>query len=268
MVRVCFIVLALVVAAVPAWAQQLQLDIRDGLVTLSATNVPVRQVLAEWAKVGGTRVTGAERITGPPLTLKLEGVPEAKALDIVLRGAAGYMAATRSEPALGRSMYDRIMVLASSTPPASSGPGATAAAARPAANRFGVPPVIEPPDPGESVSEAPDVADLQQQQGNPFADAFAQQGGANPFAQQGVNPFTQQGPNPFGQPIQPTPFGQPTQQLGQPTLQQGGSFFQPLQPAQAPPPSGFFGVPGSVSPGMVQPVVPPGQPVVRPRPQG
>ena len=46
MIRVCSIVLALVAAALPAWAQQLQLDIQDGLVTLSATNVPVRQVLA------------------------------------------------------------------------------------------------------------------------------------------------------------------------------------------------------------------------------
>ena len=52
-------------AALPASAQQqLTLDIHDGLVTMSATNVPVRQVLAEWASVGGTRVVGAERITG------------------------------------------------------------------------------------------------------------------------------------------------------------------------------------------------------------
>ena len=252
-VRVCFIVLALVVAALPARAQQLQLDIRDGLVTLSATNVPVRQVLAEWAKVGGTRMVGAERITGPPLTLSLEGVHEAKALDIVLRGAGGYMAVARSEPGAGRSMYDRILVLASSTPPA-AGPTANVAANHPAANRvgvppaaadrFGVPPAVEPPDAADSGTESPDAADLPQ--GNPFSDAFAQQG-----------------VNPFGQPAAPgIPFGQPLPRPGQPYVQ-GNSFFQQLPPADpehgaslpgfvqplqpmpaAPPPQGFFGVPG------------------------
>jgi hypothetical protein len=254
MLRACFTVLALVVA-LPVWAQPLELDIRDGLVTLSATNVPVRQVLAEWARVGGTRVVGAERITGPPLTLQLEGVPEAKALDIVLRGAAGYMAAARSPQSVGGlSIYDRIMVLASSTPPAAAAGAGAAAVNRPAANRFGVPPAIEPV---ESATESPDVADLPQ--GNPFADAFAQQG---------TNPFNQQGANPFGQPIQPTPFGQPVPQPGQ--FPQGG-FFQPLQPASAPPAQGFFGVVGSATPGLVQQPVqpqPPAPPNVRPRPQG
>lgn len=257
MVRVCFTVLALVVA-LPAWAQQLNLDIRDGLVTMSATNVSVRQVLTEWARVGGTRVVGADRIAGAPLTLHLEGVPEAKALDIVLRGAAGYMAAARPVPGAGRSMYDRILVLATSTPPA-GGAAASAAAAgnRPAANRFGVPPAVEqPPDQADLGTDMPDVNEQPQGQVNPFANAFGQAAaGATPFGQPGaVNPFGQA----IGQPPQP--------------FQPGGGFFQPLQPQAVPgavAPSGFFGAPGSTAPGMVlqpaQPLQPPG---VRPRPQG
>jgi hypothetical protein len=254
MVRVCFTVLALLVA-LPAWAQQLNLDIRDGLVTLSATNVPVRQVLAEWARVGGTRVVGAERISGSPLTLSLEGVPEAKALDIVLRGAAGYMAAARSVPGAGRSMYDRILVLATSTPPA-GGPSAGGAANRPAANRLGVPPPVESPAQPDVVAEMPEMTD--QSQVNPFANAFGQAGAAAPFGQM--------------QPGQVNPFGQPIGQPGQPFPQ--GGFFQPLQPAQgapgAPPASGgFFSMPGAATPGMVQqPAQPPAPPGVRPRPQG
>ena len=55
MVRASVTALALLLIALPASAQQLSLEIRDGLVTLQATNVPVRQVLAEWAKVGGTK---------------------------------------------------------------------------------------------------------------------------------------------------------------------------------------------------------------------
>ena len=70
MVRASVSALALLLA-LPASAQQLSLEIRDGLVTLQATNVPARQVLAEWAKVGGTKVVGSERLTGAPLTLSL-----------------------------------------------------------------------------------------------------------------------------------------------------------------------------------------------------
>src|SRR5919109_5194378 len=43
---------AFVLLFVPqAHAQQLKLDIRDGRVSLDAQNVPVRQILAEWARV-------------------------------------------------------------------------------------------------------------------------------------------------------------------------------------------------------------------------
>ena len=61
--------------ALPAAAQQLNLEIKDGRVTLDATGVPARQILAEWARVGGTKVVGAEKIVGGPLTLKLSGMP-------------------------------------------------------------------------------------------------------------------------------------------------------------------------------------------------
>lgn len=254
MVRVCLTVLALAVA-LPASAQQLTLDIRDGLVTMTATNVPVRQVLAEWARVGGTRVVGGDRIAGAPLTLSFEGLPEAKALDIVLRGAAGYLAAGRSVPGAGRSIYDRILVLATSTPPAAG--GATAAAGnRPAANRFGVPPAVEAPDQADLGTDMPEVNEQPQGQVNPFANAFGQAAaGATPFGQPG-------GVNPFGQAI-----GQPPQ-----PFQPGGGFFQPLQPQAVPgavPPSGFFGAPGATTPGMMLQPAQPGQPPDgRPRPQG
>ncbi|MEP7116297.1 MAG: hypothetical protein ABI880_01870 [Acidobacteriota bacterium] len=261
MLRGCFFVLALGVA-VPAWAQQLSLDIRDGLVTMSATNVPVRQVLEEWAKVGGTRVIGAERVSGPALTLSLEGVPEGKALDIILRGAAGFMAAARTVPGTGRSVYDRIMVLATSTPPAGgNAAGAAGAAGRPAANRFGVPTAATAAD--TSDAGVNDTLEMNEQpQVNPFANAFGQPGMPNPFGQpaQAV---------PFGQPAQGNPFGQA---IPQQPFQPGGNFFQPLQPATgvptAPPGTGFFGAGGSVTPGMIQQApqqVPPG---TRPRPPG
>ena len=71
-----------VVAAWPAGAQQLKVDFHDGRVTVDATSVPVRTILTEWGKVGGTKIVGAERITGAPMTVKLVNVTEAQALEI------------------------------------------------------------------------------------------------------------------------------------------------------------------------------------------
>ncbi len=73
-----------------------------------------RAILAEWSKIGGTNIVNGERVTGAPLTLKLVDVPEAQALEIILRSVAGYMAAPRGQTP-GASRYDRILVLPTST---------------------------------------------------------------------------------------------------------------------------------------------------------
>jgi hypothetical protein len=104
----------------------LRLQISDGLVTLHADNVPVRTILAEWSRLGGAQIIGGDRVTGTPLTLELERVPERQALDIVLRGVSGYMLAAREAGAAGASMYDRIMILPTSAAPRN--PAAVAAA--------------------------------------------------------------------------------------------------------------------------------------------
>ncbi|MEO7135289.1 MAG: hypothetical protein ABI024_13830 [Vicinamibacterales bacterium] len=108
-----------VVIVAPAVAQQpLKLSFQDGRVTVDATSVPVRTILTEWGKVGGTKVVGAERITGAPITLKLVNVTEAQALETILRSVAGYMAAPRNGATTGPSIYDRILVMATSSAPA------------------------------------------------------------------------------------------------------------------------------------------------------
>ncbi|HZB25430.1 MAG TPA: hypothetical protein VE379_04830, partial [Vicinamibacterales bacterium] len=86
---------ALVAGASPAVAQDLKLSMANGRVTLVAQDVPVRQILAEWARIGGTRIVNAEKLVGPPVTLQLIDYPEGRALDVLLRDAAGYMAAPR-----------------------------------------------------------------------------------------------------------------------------------------------------------------------------
>lgn len=113
--------------ASPCWAGQVKLEIHDGLVTLSAKDASVREVLAEWSRVGQTRIVNAERVPGGLLNLELNGVPEARALDTILRSAAGYMAAPRVVRVATGSVYDRIMVMPLPRP-AAGGPSATAGA--------------------------------------------------------------------------------------------------------------------------------------------
>lgn len=109
-------VLAVLLAA-PVFASELSLTIRDGRVTLVASDVSVREVLAEWARVGRVTIINGERLGGSPLTLRLEDVPEAEALASILRTASGYVLAPRSATVTEGSRFDRVLILPSSVPP-------------------------------------------------------------------------------------------------------------------------------------------------------
>jgi hypothetical protein len=113
-------------------APGVRLTIRDGSVWLAADRVTASEILAEWARVGQTRIVNGERVPGGPMTLELNGVPEQQALEVVLRSASGFLALARtlahadaSSPSM-TSRFERILVLPASTAP--PGPGAQAAA--------------------------------------------------------------------------------------------------------------------------------------------
>jgi hypothetical protein len=99
--------------AAPTWAGDLKLEIRDGRVTLDARDVTVRQILAEWARVGRTTVIDGQKVPGGPVTLQLAGVTERQALDVLLRSVAGYIAAPRAQAVPNTSAFDRIVVMPS-----------------------------------------------------------------------------------------------------------------------------------------------------------
>jgi hypothetical protein len=90
---------------------------QDGRVTLNAAGATVREILAAWAKVGQTRIVNAERVSGGPVTLHLQDIPEEQALEIILRSVSGYLAAPRADAIANASRYDRIFVMPTSTPP-------------------------------------------------------------------------------------------------------------------------------------------------------
>jgi hypothetical protein len=199
-----------VVMAAPAMAQQLKLDFHGGLVTVEATSVPVRTILTEWGKIGGTKIVGAERIAGAPLTLKLVNVSEAKALETILRSVAGYMVAPRSTVAAGPSMYDRILVMATTSAPAQAAGRPTPQQPNPAFNgtqRF-VPPrqraeQQEPPE-----QEEPEERD--ENPPNPPVFTFPQPGQQNGYTQPGQFNAAPNGGAPQGIVINPTTPGPQT----------------------------------------------------------
>jgi len=233
--------------AAPAFAQQpLKLSFQDGRVSVDATAVPISVILKAWGDVGGTKIVGAERIAGGPLTLKLVNVAEAQALEIILRGVSGYMAAPRNAATTtGPSTYDRILVMASA-------PGPDPAAARPSsaqpspvagAQRF-VPP---PRQPRPEMPEQPEADEPDQNPPQPPpVFTFPQPGQQNgqPPGTNGPAGVVQPGMTVPGNtitinPAQPAP-GQPTAPIGvaQPGMMVPAPQPQPTPPGMIRPPGG------------------------------
>src|SRR5438094_453851 len=115
---------AMTFTASPAFAD-VRVTMHDGRVTVVASDATPRQILTEWARVGQTKIVNVERIPGGPISIELTSVPEAQALDILLRSLSGYITAPRAADAANLSQFDRIIImptLASARPAVSSAP--------------------------------------------------------------------------------------------------------------------------------------------------
>ena len=104
----------------PASAGELKLTMQGGRVTIIADNVPLRQILQEWARVGQTKIVNADKMSGPAMSLQLIDAPERDALDILLRSASGYIAAPRPVPVANMAYYDRVTIMPTSRAPAAT----------------------------------------------------------------------------------------------------------------------------------------------------
>jgi hypothetical protein len=218
-----------VVAAWPAGAQNLKVEFHDGRVSVEATSVPVRTILTEWGKVGGTKIVGADRITGAPITVKLINVTEAQALETILRSVAGYMAAPRNT-GIGASTYDRILVMATTTAPppvATARPGQQPPSTAFAGTQRFVPPRQRPEQSEPAEQEEPD-----ENPPNPPVFTFPQPG-QNGFVNQ-PGQFQNPQPNGFNPGAAVVPTTQPATTPAQPQapigVSQPGMMVQPPQP--------------------------------------
>jgi hypothetical protein len=124
-------------------ASNLSADVRismhEGQVSLSATDATVAEILAEWARIGQTRILNTERIAPDRMTVDLQNVSEQAALEVVLRMTGGYLAVWRAVDIRDGSSFERIVVM-----PRGVAPVAVAVAV--AANRAAPPPDKSPAD--------------------------------------------------------------------------------------------------------------------------
>lgn len=252
-----FLAAIVAVALLPARAdaQNLKLQIQDGRVTLEAHNVPARQILAEWARIGGAKIVNGEKVVGAPLTLQLQSTPEREALDIILRGVSGYMLAARQE-GTGVSAFDRIMILPTSSAPRNAGgtpAGAAAAFGRPV--RTPVMPVqAEPVEEEVAVTDGDIVEDGDNDDPEPEEEAAngEMEPPANVPQPPQMNRFQRRNvfPNPMGAQVQP--FTPPQQVY--PGQQQDDT--EGVENPTVTTPGNPFGIPAgaTATPGVVTPV--------------
>ena len=250
-----------VAVAVLSWASpagaDVQLQIENGQVSLKATNATVRDILAEWARVGQTRIVNGERVPGGPITIELNGVSEEQALEIILRSAAGYVTAPRASSLVNASRYDRILVMPTSSP-TRPGPTPPQPAQYPQPGQF--PQAVQPQFPGQFPPQRPPQVPPQQYQGVQFPPTFPPQ---RPVDDDG-DPDVQDNPAPNV--VMPN-SGQPVFGVNPPSAQQPASPFGARPPAGQPPAG--VSTPGMVVPAPQQQQVPPGTfpPVVPPQQQ-
>lgn len=143
------LVVGVALLATPARAD-VRIAIANGHVTVSATDATAREILTEWARVGQTRIVNIERISGAVMSIELVNVPEAQALDTLLRAVGGYLAAPRAVAVANASLYDRIYVLAT--------PGLAARPAGPTSVAL-TPPRFQQPQPGPAFVPPPQDPD-------------------------------------------------------------------------------------------------------------
>jgi hypothetical protein len=177
-----------------------------GRVTVSAKNATVGQILAEWARVGQTKIVNPERAGGGVLTIELTNMPEVEAIEIILRSAGGYVLAPRRTEMANASLYDRILILPQSSPVSAARPAAaTLPQPRPGAPT--PPRPFVPPQPGQIAVPQPAQDDSDEPADRPA--------GAIPAVRPPVfNTFPQAAPQRTDPPAPPAPATSVTMPVG------------------------------------------------------
>lgn len=164
MYRGLVVALWMIVAVAPALvhASTVELTLRDGRISLVATDATPAQIFDAWSRTGGVAVINADRLPSTPVTIRLDDVPEEQALETVLRAVSGYLARRRVVADASRSLFDRIVILA--TPVTAR---VTAPAPPPPARGAGTPTPMFPQPPAIQEAPRPDAAAASQPAAEP-----------------------------------------------------------------------------------------------------
>lgn len=105
----CF---ALALAPLSARGGDVRVSFAGGRVTVIADNATIGEILREWERVGGSRFVNAEKIPARErVTLRLENEPETRAIEVLLRSAAGYVVARRPAGSTGASTVGNVLIM-------------------------------------------------------------------------------------------------------------------------------------------------------------
>ena len=267
------VLLAALAGAAPVSAGDVKLSISDGRVILFAQEATLAQILAEWERVGRTRVFNREMLPAGRVTLSLANEPESQALAVLLRSLGGYLAVRRTTYEPGASIFDRIIILSGAAPIRAVGTPApqTVASGQPFGGRGQIQRRVLADGRVVSFVENPDGSGEISMVENDPGDQ-PQPGGANRFMPDQMTPDTVNVDplvGPGGRGIQLGPGSMPTGGYpGQSGLQRGGQTSADpfsLQPPASGPKSGPATAPISpgtaASPGVLVPgQKPPGPP--------
>ena len=100
----------------------------DG-VTIVARSVPLRAIVQEWARLGDVRLANLHNVPTSPVTVELRDMPEALALEVLLRSLPGYVLQQRGPSAAGLSAFERLDVMGPLSQVPSAAPSALAGSA-------------------------------------------------------------------------------------------------------------------------------------------
>ena len=154
------ILVAVVMAwcAVPTAHADIQFSIRDGRVVLVASDATIADIMAEWAKIGHTKIVNADKLPKDVVTLELRNVSERQVLDILLRTTSGFIAALRDIGDPNASLFDRIIIMPPSVAPPPT-VNASVAPQNPRPRAPAMPVQEEPPPPQLQAAEDPTPPD-------------------------------------------------------------------------------------------------------------
>jgi hypothetical protein len=125
----------------------------EGLVTIVASGVTVREILAEWTRQTGTPFTNVDKLAGEPVSVQYESRHESDVIFSLLRSAAGVFMAPAGNGPVGTSRIASVYIVPTSR--ATANPSFNS----PAGPAPFAPPVLTPGSPADEIPPVTPTAD-------------------------------------------------------------------------------------------------------------